>query len=67
MSTNDNKFLSTRTALMATAGLGLFVFIAKRERLWNYIKNLRNPLRHQHIEIIQNAEDCQRVVNRLKK
>lgn len=53
------------------AGIGVCYFVAryharilKRIRL---ILDYRNPLRYQTIEVINNAEDCQRVVGQLRK
>lgn len=62
-----NKIL-TRTTLMTAAGLGLLIVVAnKRKHIFHFMKNLNNPLSHRQIEVIQTVDDCQRVVNILKK
>lgn len=67
MSDNRNKLL-TKTGLMTAAGLGLLIVVAsKSKRIFNYLKTLKDPLRHRKIEIIQTVDDCHRVVNILKK
>lgn len=59
------------TAAITAVGVGLVCVIVRNrlkilQRL-KYAYDFRNPLRHKHIEIIETADDCQRVVATLKK
>ncbi|XP_013099170.1 exonuclease 3'-5' domain-containing protein 2 [Stomoxys calcitrans] len=65
---NKGSEVSKRT-LVAAAGLGLCVIVlaTKRDRLLNYLKRIRDPLGHRRIEVVQNVDDCHRVVRELKE
>lgn len=66
MDNHKNKLL--KTALMTAAGLGLLIVVAaKRKRIYQYLKTVNDPLKHRKIEVIQTLDECQQVVNQLKK
>lgn len=53
---------------MTAAGLGLLIVVAaKRKRIYQYLKTVNDPLKHRKIEVIQTLDECQQVVNQLKK
>ena len=57
-----------KSAIVAAAGLGLLLVVAaKRKRIYTFVKNINDPLKHRRIEIIRTVDDCQRVVSQLKK
>lgn len=69
MTTKERSILSS--ALVASlAGIGVCYLVAKyHTRILKKIQlilDYRNPLRHQTVEIINNLEDCHRVVKKLK-
>lgn len=56
-----------KSAIVAAASFGLLLVIAtKRKRIYSFVKNMNDPLKHRRIEVIQTIEDCQRVVDQLK-
>lgn len=70
MSTKS-KGISTSTALASLAGIGVCCYlVAKyRTRILKRIRialDYRNPLRYQTVEIINNGDECNRVINQLK-
>lgn len=70
MMTDKSKGILSSTLVASLAGIGVCYFVAKyHTRILKKIRlvlDYRNPLRHQVIEVVNNAEDCLRVVNKLK-
>lgn len=53
--------------LLAACGLGIFVACRKYNLIFRIKDYILNPLRHKHVQIVTNVEECQRVVTRLRK
>lgn len=68
--TAKERSIWSSTVVASLAGLGVCYLVAKyHTRILKRIRlvlDYRNPLRHQTIEIINNVEDCNRVVNKFK-
>ncbi|KAM7362483.1 exonuclease 3'-5' domain-containing 2 isoform 2-T2 [Cochliomyia hominivorax] len=65
---NCAKSKLLKSALVTTVGLGLLIVVAaKRKRIYHYLQNINNPLKHRRIEVVQNLEECHMIVKQLKK
>lgn len=63
---DKSKAKVSKTAFMTVAGLGLlFVAVAKRKQLFNYLKTINGPFKR--IEVIQTVDECQRIVGQLQR
>lgn len=66
-----SKSLVSSPLVASLAGIGVCYLMAKyHARILKRIRlilDYRNPLRYQTIEVINNADDCRRVVGQLKK
>ena len=65
---DKNKSILSTTALVATVGFGV-CFVLTRTGIFNKLKNLlnyRNPLRNQVIHIVNDVEECNKVIESLK-
>ncbi|XP_067644802.1 exonuclease 3'-5' domain-containing protein 2 [Eurosta solidaginis] len=59
--------VTAKTALIATAGIGLLcIFVRQRARILSLLSSYRNPLNKRQITVIDNLDECQRVVDTLK-
>uniref|UniRef100_A0A1A9ZM47 Exonuclease 3'-5' domain-containing protein 2 n=1 Tax=Glossina pallidipes TaxID=7398 RepID=A0A1A9ZM47_GLOPL len=62
----SNSLTPAKSALLAGAGIGLLFMVVKRQHLLSYWNRFQNPLKRKHVVLIQNTNDCQKVVNILK-
>uniref|UniRef100_W8B176 Exonuclease 3'-5' domain-containing protein 2 n=1 Tax=Ceratitis capitata TaxID=7213 RepID=W8B176_CERCA len=69
MSDLQKRFqITAKSALLATAGIGLLcVVVRQRARLLSLFRNYRNPLDRKHITVIETLDECQNVLDTLKR
>ncbi|XP_050341446.1 exonuclease 3'-5' domain-containing protein 2 [Bactrocera neohumeralis] len=60
---------TTKTSFLTTAaGIGLLCLVVRqRARIISYIRNYRNPLGGKHITVVETLDECQHVLDTLKR
>ncbi|XP_054742283.1 exonuclease 3'-5' domain-containing protein 2 [Anastrepha obliqua] len=62
------QLITAKTAFLATAGVGLLCIVMRqRARILARLRNYRNPLGEKQIRVIETPDECQRVLDTLKR
>lgn len=66
----SEKNRNITTAMMALAGVGVCYVLAKYRtdilRQIRLLRNFRDRLRHQQVHVVNNAEDCRKIMKNLR-
>lgn len=66
----SDKNKNIATAMVALAGVGVCYMLAKYRtdilRQIRLLRNFRDRLRHQQVHVVNNAEDCRKILKNLR-
>lgn len=65
----ERKLFTTKISFLTTAaGIGLLCLVVRqRARIISCIHNYRNPLGEKHITVIETLDECQHVLDTLRR